>query len=201
MWLGGLFIVCAAARVLLGGQQQPSHTQTPQTNQGWLASLLQPRDNRFGAGRDRFWAHAAPAPEDVVYEHLATGLPARLMRRVRVLFLRARHWDSAAVLCFGLLTAQPPPQKTLKKAAVRLGVVLVLLLCAAVVSKLTQLNVAAAARISWRAPLLDADDFEATRERALEAVEVPASVLQVVVDLRNFLQVRACVCKRAGVAE
>jgi hypothetical protein len=39
------------------------------------------------------------------------------------------------------------------------------------------------------APLLSEDDFLLTRERALEAVEVPASVLQLIADLRTYLQV------------
>ena len=37
-------------------------------------------------------------------------------------------------------------------------------------------------------PLLTADDFEETRGRALEAVEVPAAVLQLIADLRSYLQ-------------
>jgi MoxR-like ATPase len=41
-------------------------------------------------------------------------------------------------------------------------------------------------------PLLSADDFEGTRGRALDEVEVPASVLQLIADLRTYLQVRGC---------
>lgn len=41
------------------------------------------------------------------------------------------------------------------------------------------------------APLLAADDFENTRARALEAVEVPPLVLQLIADLRSYLQVGA----------
>ncbi|PRW56633.1 ATPase associated with various cellular activities AAA_5 isoform A [Chlorella sorokiniana] len=37
-------------------------------------------------------------------------------------------------------------------------------------------------------PLLTADDFNHTRERALDAVEVPPSVLQLIADLRTYLQ-------------
>lgn len=38
-------------------------------------------------------------------------------------------------------------------------------------------------------PLLTDDDFGHTRARALEAVEVPPSVLQLIADLRAYLQV------------
>lgn len=47
-------------------------------------------------------------------------------------------------------------------------------------------------------PLLDADDFGNTRARALEAVEVPPSVLQLIADLRTYLQVRGGAGRRAG---
>ncbi|KAI7840670.1 hypothetical protein COHA_005592 [Chlorella ohadii] len=40
-------------------------------------------------------------------------------------------------------------------------------------------------------PLLTADDFDHTRERALDAVEVPPSVLQLIADLRTYLQASA----------
>jgi hypothetical protein len=49
-------------------------------------------------------------------------------------------------------------------------------------------------------PFLTVDDFTNTRPRALDSVEVPANVLQLIADMRSYLQVRClllhvCVCE------
>ena len=47
----------------------------------------------------------------------------------------------------------------------------------------------AAAADAPQGPLLTEDDFANTRRRAVAAVETPAAVLEIISDLRSFLQV------------